>query len=218
MPFRGYKHAAGLLAGLTAGVLSYAIEKIYPDIPFMGVGLCTLGALHTYLLSLMNRSLAGSLVALNGGFFLGVLGYGLVALFASEAAPEPGLMPRITNPFLFVAICPLLGIGPMLLVLFFQKNRPRGVIPRLFLGAVAGIMAAAAGLVAYNLFNDFGIGGTDGELSDTPARIAGFAAAGYVLFRLHLLFLLESAGGDAAQRSEPSAPASAAPASKDDEP
>jgi len=78
---------------------------------------------------------------------------------------------------------------------------------RLFLGAVAGAMAGVAGLVAYNVLADFGVGGRETLLTEHLARAGGFTTAGYVLFRLHLLCLWESAGGDAVQRPALEGPA-----------
>ena len=73
MPFRGYKHLGGLLAGFVAGLLAVAIPLLSKDIHFMGVGLCALGALTSYLLALLNRSLLGAIMGLNGGFLLGLV-------------------------------------------------------------------------------------------------------------------------------------------------
>lgn len=202
MPFRGYKHLGGLLAGCVAGLLAVAIPLFSKEIHFMGVGLCALGALTSYLLALLNRSLLGAIIGLNGGFLLGLVSYGAVAFFAADPAePSSELMPRIYSPFLFAALCPLLGAGPLMIAMFFQARRPRGLLLRLLLATIGGAMAAAAGLVLFgmscSLLEAFY---PESFAAENLPLVLGFTTAGYVLFRLQVLFMLETASGDKVER------------------
>lgn len=223
MPFWGYKHLGGLLSGFTAGVLSIVIPMLNKDIHFMGVGLCALGALNAYLLALINRSLMGALVGLNGGFVLGLISYGAVALLASDpAANDPEVFPRLLNPLLFAALCPLLGTGPLAIAMFFQQNRPKGAFLRLLLAVIGGAMGAAAGLVVYGMSSTLITDVLNWSQSDAVPLVLGFGAAGYMLFRLQVVFLLETNSGDTVERpgldeSDPLAP-KLRPAGADDEP
>ncbi|MCW8129651.1 MAG: hypothetical protein KIS92_04625 [Planctomycetota bacterium] len=223
MPFWGYKHFGGLLSGFTAGILAIVIPLLNKDIHFMGVGLCALGALNAYLLSLMNRSLMGAIAGLNGGFLLGLISYGAVALLASDpAANDPEVFPRLLNPLLFAALCPLLGTGPLAIAMFFQQNRPKGAFLRLLLAVVGGAMGAAAGLVVYGMTSTLINDVMNWSASDAVPLVLGFAAAGYVLFRLQVIFLLETNSGDSVERPAIEEPDPLAPRPRrtgaDDEP
>lgn len=223
MPFKGYKHLGGLLSGLTAGILAVVVPLLNKDIHFMGVGLCALGALNAYLLSLMNRSIMGAIAGLNGGFLLGLISYGVVALFASDPAETNAeLMPRIYNPLLFAALCPLLGAGPLAIAMFFQQNRPKGLILRLLLATIGGAMAAAAGLVVTGMSSTIFSDVLGWSSADYLPLILGFTTAGYVLFRTQILFMLESASGDNVERPgmDEGSPAAEPPkrSNRDDEP
>lgn len=196
MPFRGFRHLGGLVAGLTAGGMAVAIPWLNEGTPGLAVGLCMLGALNAYLLALLNRSLSGVLFSVLGGFLLGLASFGALSFGASGAALplEPEVLPRIYNPLLIASLCPLLGAGPLALAMFFQEHRPRGLVLRLFLGAVGGALAACAGLAVFGLLSSLAEGVPEGV-----GLVLAFTCADYLLFRWQVLFLLESAGGERAE-------------------
>lgn len=227
LPFPGYKHLCGPLAGLTAAALAAIIHGMDPGTPLLFVALCTLGALNAYFLALLHRSLTGTLVAVAGGFLLGLLGY-----LANEAgsaplqAPAPGAtgldallaQPQLAiHPVLFLLLCPTLGAGPVALTLYFMRPRPYGVLVRLLLSAFCGALAAVAGLVCFGFGAIF--------LRELPmwAHLGlGLVGADYLLFHLQVLCLVESTTGDRAQRPalddpDPNAPR-AVSTGADDEP
>ncbi|MCZ7644735.1 MAG: hypothetical protein M5U26_05550 [Planctomycetota bacterium] len=195
LPFAGFKHWAGLAGGATAGLLALLVAYADPRTPALAVGICSLGALDAYLLSLVNRNLAGSILACIGGFLIGLVGVGLPALLADPAGGEADLEHRILVPALLVLAPVLVGSGPLALTMLFQRDRPRGFLMRLLLGTVAGVMAALSGLVVYGMLDS-----VFDALPDGAILVLAFVAANYVLFRLQLLCLLEATRGDDVQR------------------
>lgn len=205
LPFAGYKHLCGPLAGATAAALAAVIHGMDPGTPLLFVALCTLGALNAYFLALLHRSLTGTLVAVAGGFLLGLLGY-----LANEAGsaplkvPTPGAtgldallaQPQLAiHPVLFVLLCPVLGAGPVALTMYFMRPRPYGMLVRMLLAAFCGGLAAVAGLVC------FGFGAIFLRGLPLWAQLGmGLVGADYLLFHLQVLCLVESTTGDRAQR------------------
>lgn len=207
LPFAGYKHLCGLLAGATAAALAAIIHGMDPGTPLLFVALCTLGALNAYFLALLHRSLTGTLVAVAGGFLLGLLGY-----LANEVGSAPLRMPPpggggsgleallaqpqlAIHPVLFLLLCPMLGAGPVVLTMYFMRPRPYGVLVRLLLAAFCGGLAAVAGLVC------FGFGAIFLRGLPLWAQLGmGLVGADYLLFHLQVLCLVESTTGDRAQR------------------
>lgn len=208
LPFRGFKHWGGPLAGLSAGALAVLVAWIDPKTPFLAVGLCVLGALNAYLLSLINKSLIGSIVAVLGGFAVGLVGVGLPTFLADLDAGADDLAQRVMVPVLLFFAPILVGTGPLLLAMLFQIDRPRGFLVRLLLGTAAGLLAAICGLVVYGMLDSLFDALPDGLIS-----VAAFTAANYVLFRLQVLCLIESAGGDNVLRPGYVDPADDTPAS-----
>jgi len=187
MPFPGFKHLAGLLSGLAASLFGLAVHAADPKLPALAVAICVLGTANAYLLSLVTRSLGARIVATVGGGLLGILSFAAMHWAVNEGTSSASMISQVTIPILFLAFCPLLGLGPLMLVMPFMERHQSGVVIRLLLGLFGAGMAAMIAVVIYGILDSVAA-----ELSPYIGLPLAFVASNYVLFSAQLKALLEN--------------------------